>query len=233
MIIVISGGIGSGKSLTAVKHAVEESKHNKVLTNFTLKNIKNYYRLKKDDVLLTTTDGKKTTTQVNWEFWENTRNVDIFLDELHNLINSRRAMSKENIAYSEWIAQIRKIWGEQGDQNHLDTLKKMNNNLFHKVVDRFIAKSNNIYLITQKVRKIDINFRELCHVYIQCHKQIIKRNGKKYVLIFNNYWFGDDNCDAIEYAQMGVKPKKTFFMGNDYFNNYDSYELVSRGGEYL
>ena len=142
-------------------------------------------------------------------------------------------MSKENILYSEWIAQIRKIFGEQGDQNYLDALRSMKNEYFHKYVDKVISKSNNIILITQKVRKIDINFRELCHVYIQCHKQVIKRKGKKYVLIFNDYWFGDDNCDAIEYAQMGVKPKKSFFVGDKYFKNYDSYELISSGGEYL
>ncbi len=243
MIIVISGGVGSGKTLTAVRHAVEESKSSQVLTNFTLKKIKNYYRLKKDDVIMEVVDEKKSTDRVtkyekvvNWEFWEEQQGkggCDIFLDELHNLISSRQAMKKENILYSEWISQIRKIWGSQGDQNYLTTLSKMNNNVFHKFVDKFISKSNNIYLITQRVRKIDVNFRELCHVYIQCQKQDVRVSGRKYVLIHNNYWFGDDNMSAIEYAEMGVKPKRTFFIGNKYFSYYDSYELISRGGEYL
>ena len=167
--------------------------------------------------------------KINWEFWEKNRNCDVFLDELHNLISSRRAMSKINQAFSEWISQIRKIWGSTGDQNQIDLLKRMNNKTFGKYVDRIMAKSNNIYLITQRVRKIDINFRELCHVYVQCQKIKIKNH----IYIINNYWFGDDNMSAIEAFEMGIKPKKTYFYGNDYFKYYDSYELISTGGEYL
>jgi len=186
--------------------------------------------LKKDDVLIdVSTDPKKKDLQVNWDFWEKTRNVDIFLDELHNLISSRTSMKKENIKYSEWISQIRKIWGGEGDQNHLNALRKMPGSTFQKYVDKIISKSNNIYLITQRVRKIDINFRELCHIYIQCRK--IKVGDK--IIIINSYWFGDDNCDAIEYALSGAKPKRMAFIGNDYFQYYDSYELISTGGEYL
>jgi len=230
MIIIISGGVGSGKSLTAVRCAVEESKNNRVITNFKLKNIKNYYRLKKEDVLIDKSeDPKKKDIQVNWDFWEKTRNVDIFLDELHNLINSRTAMKKENIKYSEWISQIRKIWGDQGDQNHIEALRRMPLGLFQKHVDAIVSKSNNIYLITQRVRKIDINFRELAHIYIQCKKMMV---GDQ-VVIINSYWFGDDNNDAIEYAMSGVRPRRRAFIGNEYFKYYDSYELISTGGEWL
>jgi len=231
MIIVISGGVGSGKTLTEVKFAVEDTKNKKVLTNFTLKNIKNYHRLKKEDVLIS--DEKDKIVGVNWEYWNKNRDCTIYLDEMHNLISSRRAMSAQNQYMSEWISQIRKIFGNQGDQNHLELLRRMNNREFHKYINPIMKLSNNIVLVTQRTRKIDINFRDLCHVYIQCNKQEIRHNGKKIVVIYNNYWFGDDNNSAIEYAEMGVKPKTTFFIGNDYFKHYDSYELISTGGEYL
>jgi len=138
-------------------------------------------------------------------------------------------MKKENIKYSEWISQIRKIWGDQGDQNHIEALRRMPLGLFQKHVDAIVSKSNNIYLITQRVRKIDINFRELAHIYIQCKKMMV---GDQ-VVIINSYWFGDDNNDAIEYAMSGVKPRRRAFIGNEYFKYYDSYELISTGGEWL
>jgi hypothetical protein len=50
MIIIILGGIGSGKTLTAVKEIVDNKQY--ALTNFKLKNVKNYHRLKIADILI-------------------------------------------------------------------------------------------------------------------------------------------------------------------------------------
>ena len=109
MIITMSGGVGAGKTISAIRQAFVEAKKNQVITNFKIIGLKNYYRLKKGDILKDVSDNpKKTEYEVNWDFWENHKNCDIFLDEVHNLINSRNSMSKENKKYSEWIAQIRK-----------------------------------------------------------------------------------------------------------------------------
>lgn len=231
MIITIAGGIGSGKSLTAVRHAVEESKNNKVFTNFKLKGIK-YHRLKREDIISEIVDDKnpkKTKEVVNYDFWNENRNCDIFLDEVHNLVNSRNSMSKQNRLFGEWISQIRKVWGASGDQTYLERLKRFKQNIFQRYVDEIIGKSNNIYLITQKYRKLDVNFRELAHVHIQCKKTIINKE----VYIINEYYFGDDQYSAIEYAELGQKPKRTIFAGRPYYKYYDSYELLSTGGEYI
>jgi hypothetical protein len=233
MIIIISGGVGSGKSLTAVRNLVKSSSIRRVFTNFKVKNIKNYYRLKKADVIIKEEDGKKVKYKLNSEFWDNNRNTDIFLDEMHNLISSRRSMTLQNQVMGEWIAQIRKLWGEQGDQSYLDLLKKLNNKAFSLLIDDITLKSNNIFILTQKVRKIDVNFRELAHVYIQCSKKVINKGKNKAVIIVNNYWFGDDNYSAIELYEMGQKPKTRVFYGNDYFKYYDSYEFVSMQGDWL
>lgn len=238
MIIAISGGVGSGKSVTAVKYAVDSMNRNiPVLTNFELRKVSsNYIRLKKDDVITKVNEINEQTNKpvikkvVNWEFWNNHRNSDIFLDEVHNLISSRNSMSKDNRLYSEWISQIRKIWGSEGDQNYLEYLRKMSNSAFTKLWPLILAKSRNIYYISQKMRKADINFRELTHCLIQCEKYKINNR----VLIVNNVWFGDDDYSAFEYAEAGQKPKKTIFWANDYFKYYDSYELISiSGSEYL
>lgn len=223
----MSGGVGSGKTISAVRQACIESQNNPVLTNFYIKGIKNYYRLKKGDILIDKSEKNKKILEVNWDFWENHKKSDIFLDEVHNLLNSRNSMSIENKKYSEWIAQIRKIWGSSGDQNYLDQLRFINNNIFNAIHQKIYSKSNNIYLITQKPRKLDVNFKELCHIHIQCHKQ--KINNK--TVIFQDHYLGNDQMSGIEMMEIGSKPKKSMFLANPYFNRYDSYEVIR--GEYL
>jgi len=136
-------------------------------------------------------------------------------------------MSKENKKYSEWIAQIRKVWGSSGDQNFINILNKMNNNLFHKVHRQIYSKSNNIFFITQKPRKIDVNIKDLVHIHIQCSKQ--KIHGK--TVIFQDHFLGNDNESGIEMMEYGVKPKRTYFIADPYFGKYDSYEIIK--GEYI
>ena len=196
------GGIGSGKSLSVVRRVVE-SGDNYPLTNFRLKKIK-YHRLKLSDIIKTK-DGKSA---VNWDFWEKVRTThkaySIYLDEAHNIIGSRSSMSKQNQLMSRWISQIRKILSD--------------------------SKDNHIYVITQKPRRIDVNFRELAQVVIECQK-ITK--GKDVYIIQRFY----NGFDDYELAKSGLKKAsaKSFFKGNKYFKYYDTGEMVTfkDGEEYL
>jgi len=221
----MSCGVGSGKTISAVRQAYLEADKNMVLTNFDVYGLKNYYRLKKGDILIDKSEGKKKILEVNWDFWEKHKNCDIFLDEVHNLINSRSSMSVENKKYSEWISQIRKLWGQSGDQNYLNALSRMNSNVFNKMHGKIYSASNNIFIITQKPRKMDINFKELCHIHIQCSKVT---QGKQ-VIIFQDHFLGNDNISGIEMMEIGAKPKRSYFLANPYFNKYNSYEIVQGG----
>jgi len=129
MIIILLGGIGSGKSLSAVKEIIDTNQY--ALTNFNLMGIKNFHRIKFADIIKKEKKGLK----VNWEFWEDVRrkhkNYSIYLDEIHNIIHSRRAMSKTNILMSKWVSQIRKILSD--------------------------SPNNHLYLISQTMRKIDVD----------------------------------------------------------------------------
>ena len=228
MILTMSGGVGSGKTISAVRQAIVEAENNQVITNFTIKGLKNHYRLKQGDIIVNhAEEGKKKDLEVNWDFWNEHKNCDIFLDEVHNMMNSRNSMSAENKKYSEWIAQIRKVWGASGDQNYLDALNRMNSNMFHKYHQEIYARSNNIYFITQKPRKIDVNIKDLVHVHIQCSKKMIK--GR--CVIFQAHFLGNDNESGIEMMEYGAKPKMTYFLADPYFNKYDSYEIIK--GEYI
>lgn len=233
MIIVLSGGVGSGKTLTAVKYAMDSDD---VLANFKLKGHGHFTRLIREHIISenkSIPEGCRKPViekKVNWEFWREHQDCDVFLDEIHNIMNSRTAMSKSNILMSEWMSQIRKIWGSSGDINLLKYLRKMPNRVFNQYFPRIIARSRNLWFITQRPRKLDINARDLCHIFIQCNKMEIFKDGKKHVVIINDVWIGTDNIDAIEMAESGVKPKRCCFYANNYFKNYDSYEIIGMEG---
>jgi hypothetical protein len=221
MIIFLVGDIGSGKSLSAVKEIFE--RRNYFHANFKLHGI-TYNRMKWEQLIVQ--GEKKTDTRVNFEYWkEQTKkgSFDIYLDEFHNLMSSRRAVSKKNVLLSDWLSQIRKILGQS--------------ELF------------NLYLLTQKLRRIDVNSRDLAQCCILCQKQIIKnikiptlvRRKNKLVkekiplCLIYKYWF--HNAEQLQAYELwgSTKPfKVTRFIGNDYYKYYDSYEIVDFGqGEYL
>lgn len=191
MIIGLLGNIGSGKTTTIVKEIIDKKQY--AFTNFNLKNMKKYYRIKVSDVIL---KGEKLKDyKVNWKFWENVRlkheNYSIYLDEIHNLIHSRRAMSRINILMSKWLSQIRKILNDH--------------------------PTSHLYVISQTARKIDVDFRDLMQLVIECHKIQIK--DKVYI---KQYWY--EGLDNYYENRSGLKK---VFLANKYFKFFDSKELVT------
>ena len=191
MIIIILGGIGSGKTLSVVKEIIDKRRY--AITNFNLLNMKNYHRIKISDIIIESEKIKDYS--VNWDFWAKTRkkykNYSIFLDEVHNLIHSRRSMSRLNILMSQWVSQIRKILSD--------------------------SPVNHLYLISQTMRKIDVDFRELAQIIIECEKYEYKGT----VIILQKWYDGFSNWE---------NNKATFkksFIANPYFKYYDSNELVT------
>ena len=198
------GGIGSGKTISVIKELVERSAYSQAYVNFKTKKIPGCHRIKMDMIITKETEegsrGKLTTTKkVNWQFWnelkKKNQRFSIYLDEVHNILNSRMSMSKNNVLMGMWIAQIRKVFGG--------------------------TESDHLYIISQKLRRIDVNLRDLAHWVIECNKVMI---GDK-VIIIRTYYQG---ADAYE---MGVQYSKTYFTANPFFKYYDSYELVDFGSD--
>jgi len=189
MIILILGGVGSGKTLSVVKEIINNNQY--ALTNFNLQNIDNYHRIKVKDII---TKNKKACA-VNWKFWEKIRNThknySIYLDEVHNIIHSRRSMSKVNIVMSKWVSQIRKILSD--------------------------SPNNHLYLISQTLRKIDIDFRDLSQLVCRCRKY--EFGGKIYI---KQEWFA-----GVEDYLMGIKRYAFRFQANPYYKYYDRLGLVT------
>lgn len=188
------GGIGSGKTLSVVKETIDNKQY--ALTNFNLINSKNYHRIKVSDILKIYKNEKgKNDFKVNWKYWEQVRNqhknYSIYLDEIHNIIHARRSMSKVNILMSKWVSQIRKILS--------DTPK------------------NHLYLISQTLRKIDVDFRDLAQIFIWCRKFEI--GDKVYI---KQYWY-----DGFDSYLRNRKSAIRVFRGNDYFKYYDRLRLIT------
>ncbi len=196
MIILLLGGIGSGKTISAVKEIITNKDHFAV-TNFELNLPKEkYYRLKLSDILneKETLDKKKKYLTINWDFWESVRkkhkHFSIYLDEVHNIIHSRTSMSKRNVLMSKWISQIRKILSDN--------------------------RYNHIYLISQTIRKIDVDFRELAQIIIRCRK--IKKNKKVYIV--------RDYFNGIDAFYSNHRAARTVFISNKFFKYYNTNEMV-------
>lgn len=222
MIKVIIGGIGSGKTLTTVKEII--TRNRPCFTNFYIK-FKDATRLKTKHIIKETVDEKgKVKLSVNWDFWieliKEERSFDIYIDEAHDVLNSRKSMSSWNSLFTSWITQIRKLLGDS-EESHL-------------------------YLITQRLNSLDIIVRDLCHTIIYCQKvktrkttlTVIFKNGKKSnkrlndVYIIKKYFTGTfciEKFNAFIDNATGKTDGMSLFYGNPFFKYYESYSLVVFG----
>jgi len=198
-IIIFVGGIGSGKSVSVIKELVERSEYSEAFVNFKTKKIPGVSRIKMDWIIGSKeVDGKKKKT-VNYAHWnqlrQDKRRYSIYLDEVHNILHSRMSMSKQNILMSMWLSQVRKIFGE-GEKDHL-------------------------YVISQKLRRIDISLRDLAHWIIECEK-LDTPDG---IRIMKTYYQG------VEDYEMGAITARKIYDPRPFFKYYDSYELLDFGNE--
>lgn len=204
MIIIYLGGIGSGKTISAVRD-IYNHPDNFPYTGFALKKMK-HHRLIFDDIIISDVNksGKKVPVDVNWNFWKTAReehkNFSIYLDEAHNIISSRSSMSRRNKLMSNWISQIRKIL--------------------------YTSPKNHIHIISQTYRRLDINFRELAHVFVEC-KSMKMSNGA--------VWVKQEFFNGIDDYMMNKRTGRCAFLANPFFRFYNTYEIddMGSGEEYI
>lgn len=224
MIKLIIGGIGQGKTVTAIKHIID--RNNKCYCNFPVKHEK-AVRLRTDHILkedeTTTSRGKVSTKlSINWDFWNEEMKkepFDIYIDEAHNVANSRRSLSKWNTLFTQWITQIRKVLGD--------------------------SEKNHLYMVTQRISGIDVVIRDLAAEIILLEKwqsnsmvdTAVLRRGKRIRKLLNKTWvimtrFSGTYCmDKLNFYMngSGKYDSKSYFLANYYFQFYDSYEIVRFG----
>jgi len=239
MIFAILGGVGSGKSVTATKKVVDSVKT--CFVNFDVMDARlrgrKVLRLRKEHIIIEKIVGyKKDGTpkielEVNWKFWNKALHehgeYHIFLDEIHNIAHARQSMTKWNTLFSMWISQVRKVLGD--------------------------SERTHIYLISQKLYRIDVAFRDLLHGIIYCEKKVdesrviltrVRENiydeetdttheiiVNKYlpvVWVINHYFVRGDIESKFNYFEIRGRKNydmRTGFIANPYFQYYNSYEM--------
>lgn len=229
MIKGIVGGIGSGKTLAMVKEI--KSQNMPCYVNFNIKD-KDSIRLKvshiiKKDIIKVKKDGTPIyEQQINWDYWNKAKGepFSIFLDEFHNIMHSRQSMTKQSILLSKWISQIRKVLSD--------------------------SKIAHLYLVSQKMSRIDVAARDLMGEIIKVTKKelptkiptLVMENNKLVkkmlpkIYIVKSHFIGDyasEKFESYEYGN-GKPDYKTYFLANNFYKYYDTYELIDFGeSEYI
>jgi len=227
MIKLIIGGIGSGKSISVIKE-ISDNPDSLFYINFNC-NLKNTIRLKIEHIITEEINAYKKDGSpifkkvVNWTYWNKIKHTEfnIIIDEVHNILHSRRSMSTNNTLISMWLSQIRKILG---DKKHL-----------------------HLYLISQAINRIDVAARDLAGEVVYVESKFIKRKIKcvsnrnnklrtidSPVLYIIKYTFtGVNSVDKFNYFMMGSSGAdyRSYFPANYYYRFYDSLELLDFGQE--
>jgi len=122
MIKLYLGNVGGGKTAVSVKEMMFTDRH--IFSNIETKGIKNNHIITKDMIFKKEVKSIKKNGQViydlklNVEFWKEARKkynaLTVIIDEAHNVMNSRRAMSKANIVMGDFLALLRRIVGGKG-----------------------------------------------------------------------------------------------------------------------
>jgi hypothetical protein len=172
---------------------------------------------------------KHIKKEVNWEFWQKqldaNQNFNIYIDELHNVLDSRMSMSTSSVKTTHWISQIRKIMGQSEKADFL--------------------------VVSQGLDKIDKRVYGLAHEIIYCKKQqkpeMIMTKCLQNGRIINKlcplthiitYYFRGEDCvpKYLYFKEAGQRTYDAhkFYFANPYFKYYDSYQIVDFGeSEYV
>ena len=224
MIITIIGGIGQGKTVTAVKHLI--NRNCKCFVNFPVKHPK-AVRLKtshiiKEEITYSPKGNEIKKLIINWDFWNEEmkkEGFDIYIDEVHNVANSRRSLSKWNTLFTTFLTQIRKVLGD--------------------------SELHNLYLITQRISGVDIVIRDLSAEIIFLEKYNttgkiptkVLKNNKTIIKNIPKTWIvetkfkGTYALDKLNawLCGSGQYDSKSYYLANYYFRFYDSYTIVRFG----
>jgi len=142
------GNPGSGKTACMVREMKLNPSKKTTFSNIITKGIKNNVVMNSTMIIKKEKVGEKKSGEivykkrVNKEFWEEAQkkygNINVIIDEAHTILNARRAISKNNVIMSDFMAMLRRILGS-GDSGY-----------------------GELVLISQLERRIDVIAKEMC-----------------------------------------------------------------------
>lgn len=132
MIRIFLGNVGSGKTASAVREMAKDNSCMKYYSNIHTK-LKNQIDITADmiinkELVNVQKNGKENfKLSLNKEYWKSLRGArSIIIDEVHNLMDSRRSSSSINQVSTDFLAMARRVLGEdsrnQGDLTLIDQL---------------------------------------------------------------------------------------------------------------
>lgn len=244
------GKMGSGKTACMVREIVRNDDLKKTYTNIILKGVeKDVVKTINRDMIFTEKvvrvkkNGSEETKKVlNADFWkgersENPDGINVVLDEAHTLIDSRRAMSNDNVVMNDFMALLRRILGDSG------------------------SDYGELVLITQLGRRLDVNARELAtsvhyhkaHFFTRCfdcgyglweHNELYQKmhrcpwcGSRKWhrESIFIEKWEFDGMESFELWSEYGRRTyEKHYYITDiaDYFRYYDTFQWENLISEY-
>ena len=160
MIRIDVGNIGSGKTASAVRDLLHNRTGRLVYSNIVTKSLPNNKVIKPsmiyEKVLVKEVKKRDGTFEpvydykLNDGYWRSIKEpISVVIDEAHQIMNSRRSMTKKNIIITDWIALLRRVLGG-ADKGY-----------------------GELVLITQLPRRLDTIARDMASQvrYHRCHYQ--------------------------------------------------------------
>jgi hypothetical protein len=116
------GNVGSGKTACAVRDMLMDGSGRKYYTNIVTRGMDCNVQIDSSMIIkknLVEVKKKRDGTEqpiydynVNVDYWQSIKEpINVIIDEAHTVLNSRRAMSKQNIIMGDWLALLRRVVG--------------------------------------------------------------------------------------------------------------------------
>jgi len=244
------GSMGSGKTACMVREIVLNADEKTTFSNIIMKG-KNKHKTVQinrdmifvDKVVKVSAKGIETKKKVfNSEYWKSTRSkypngINVVIDEAHTLINSRRAMSSDNVIMNDFMSLLRRILGDSGEgYGELVLITQLGKRLDNIARDLATCIHYHRCHYKRTCTKCNFNFWETNEIYDKpktCPR-CSSRHLKKSNFIIEKWEFDSmDNLD--QWLDWGHKRWKKHYYITDiekYFKFYDTFQWENLISEY-
>jgi hypothetical protein len=241
------GLMGSGKTASMVREMILNDDGKTTFSNIIINSkSKKFVQINRDMIftkkMVTNARGKEVPKIVfNAEFWKTVKEkypdgINVVIDEAHTLMNSRRAMSGDNVIMNDFMSLLRRILGDSGGYGELVLITQLGRRL--DVNARELSTSVHYHLCHYKrtCRKCKFNFWETNEIYQKpkvCPRCGDRRLDKSDFVIEKWEFDSMDSCDA--WIDHKVKSYQKHYYITDiekYFKYYNTFQWENLISEY-
>lgn len=215
MITIYVGGIGSGKTASAVRQIMRSEDGRKTYSNIQMIDVPNNVVINRnmlltEEAVTAIVNGRpktKNKTVFNKEYWkkviEEEKSINVCIDEAHTIFNSRRSQSAVNVAMTDFLAMLRRVIGSTE------------------------AGTGELILITQLLRRLDPVIREMANrvIYHRCHYDLVCQKCQARYKETNDRWNKRTGCDYCEDVTIKDMKREKFIIEVWWFGGEQDFYL--------